>query len=158
MCVCVCVCFFVCLLQSSSMNSVVISSMIIVAYKIELIISSVIEKFLFRCMCLYFLLYFCVLNTLLHDSTPHFSVASKEPSTSNYTNMNVHCRTVFSLLDKNNVYLIGQCFPVCPLRVNVGLLQDPFAINASFLGGFLCFRRILVNCSCLISLHICGHY
>ena len=64
---------------------------------------------------------------------------------------------MFSLLDKKNVHLIGQCCPVCPLEVNVGLQQHPFAINASFFGGFLCFGRLLVNCLCLISLHICGH-
>jgi hypothetical protein len=75
------VCF--CLLQNSSVYSVVISSMIIVACKVELIISSIIENFLLRCMCLYFLLYFCVLNASLHDSISHFSVVRKEPSTSN---------------------------------------------------------------------------
>jgi hypothetical protein len=38
-------------------------------------------------------------------------------------NLNAHCRTLFSLLDKKGIHLIGECCPVCPLKVKAHLIR-----------------------------------
>ena len=51
---------------------------------------------------------------------------------------------------KDSVFPFGQkecsfnwaVSPVCPLKVNVGLLQHPFAINVSFFGLVLVLQKI----------------
>lgn len=32
--------------------------------------------------------------------------------------LNTHCGTMFSLLDENDIHLMVQCLPICPLKVN----------------------------------------
>jgi hypothetical protein len=55
----------------------------------------------------------------------HFLTYSKWPFKSHVSavdrplfNLNTHCGTMFSILDKNDTHLMVQCFPICPLKVN----------------------------------------
>ena len=40
--------------------------------------------------------------------------------------LNTHCGTSFFLLDKKNVYLLGQLCPICLLKVNI--INDMFQL------------------------------
>jgi hypothetical protein len=54
-------------------------------------------------------------NPFVTSGTLYVPLVTKE--------LNTHCRTVFSFLDKNDIHLMGQSCPLCSLQVEARLIK-----------------------------------